>query len=338
MNLDYAHAIEYLPPTVQQALQSASVFYSRNYERYLTRKHKLPIYIYSDDYCALFVKSRIYVFRYVDLPVEYLALTHTPTTTPQAFLDACLVVINQQFHVHWTNPPSSAAVFAAYPSRGMRIPFGSHIIDLTASEDTLWVNVHSKHRNAIRRAEKGGVVIKAGGMELLHDYLLLDQETWERSGRESRGKPFFADLLDAMGDACIVFVAYKDAVPQGGALFLYSPAMCYYMFGASADQPKPGAMNLLHWYAMLNMRNRSVKRYSFVGCRINEDEESKYHNLQRFKSRFSGELVQGYMFKVVLNRSMYGLFRLLLRIRKGNHPWTCEGIDQELHQWPELNR
>jgi lipid II:glycine glycyltransferase (peptidoglycan interpeptide bridge formation enzyme) len=82
-------------------------------------------------------------------------------------------------------------------------------------------------------------------------------------------------------------MAYKEGEPQAGAILCYNQAMCYYMH-ASRNHSFTGQRNLLQWRAMLDMKAAGVKKYSFVGCRINEDENSKYHGIQRFKERFGG--------------------------------------------------
>ena len=91
---------------------------------------------------------------------------------------------------------------------------------------------------------------------------------------------------------------------------------------------------------MLDMKEKGVKYFSFVGCRINEDENSKFHGIQRFKERFGGELKQGYLFKLDFNPFRHCLFNFLLAFRnliKGNHKFVIQKdiIDQEIHKWPQ---
>ena len=92
-------------------------------------------------------------------------------------------------------------------------------------------------------------------------------------------------------------------------------------------------MNYLHWRAIRDFKQEGVKKYSFVGCRINEDIDSKCHGIQRFKERFGGTLFVGYMFKVILKPFKYKLFRLLQRIKNGR--WVKDVVDQEIEKWRE---
>ena len=84
------------------------------------------------------------------------------------------------------------------------------------------------------------------------------------------------------------------------------------------------------------MKSNGVKKYSFVGCRIGEDEDSKYHSIQRFKERFGGTLEQGYMFKTVMSQWKYQLFHCLYKIK--NKTVLTDAIDQELPKWKELQK
>ena len=59
-------------------------------------------------------------------------------------------------------PATTNTIFRTYPDGAVVAPYGSYIIDLRHPEDTLWSNLHSKHRNVIRNAMKKGVEIRSG--------------------------------------------------------------------------------------------------------------------------------------------------------------------------------
>ena len=180
------------------------------------------------------------------------------------------------------------------------------------------------------------MLVKHGcGEALLAEYMSMDAETWARSKKSSSGEAFYKTKLTTLPQNARIFIAYKDDVPQSGALIYYDRLCGYYMFGANKNAPYSGAGNLLQWEIMLWLKANGVKKYSFVGCRINEDENSKYHNIQRFKERFGGKLIQGYMFKCVCNKFMYSLFLLALKVRGAS---MGDAIDQEIGKWPDLNK
>lgn len=323
-----------LPTEIITALQEANMYYSKNYYNYSCAVNFGQWYLYDEN---LIITVSIYskaLIKYAMYPSEYFLLSDgVSLEDKKIFLDECENVLKKE-GVAWVNT-SAAALFDVYSTHSLRIPFGSHIIDLTLSDEELWQNVHSKHRNSIRRAEKSGVIVKRGGVELLEDYLLLDDATWARSNRNSYGRTFFQKMFDNLEDNVVIYIAYFDEVPQAGSCYFLNHKMCYYMYGASADSPETGSTNFLHWEVVKDLKKNGVERYSFVGCRIGEDENSKYHTIQRFKERFGGKLFEGYMFKTIIIPWEAKLFAFLYRIKNGNT--TKDAIDQEIGKWKELN-
>ena len=59
-------------------------------------------------------------------------------------------------------PATNNTIFRTFPDGAVVAPYGSYVIDLNNSEDTLWSNLHPKHRNVIRNATKRGVQIRSG--------------------------------------------------------------------------------------------------------------------------------------------------------------------------------
>lgn len=324
-----------LPAYVKEKLQHANVFFSENYREYIVKTGSKLIYVYDEKFiipAIIYEKVRI---KYAMYASEYFELEEGRSDAERKeFLEAVEKFLKEREKIAWVST-SAAAFFEVYPTGSKRIPFGSHVIDLNLDIDELWKNVHSKHRNSIRRAEKSGVVVKAGGRELLDDYIKMDEETWKRSNKSSYGSQFFENIIDGLKENAIIFIAYKEGEPQAGACYFVNKEMCYYMYGASIDHPETGATNFMHWEVVKYLKEIGVKKYSFVGCRIGEDENSKYHNIQRFKERFGGLLVQGYMYKTILNPWKYRAFHLMYKVK--NRCELTDAIDQEIGKWKELN-
>ena len=77
-------------------------------------------------------------------------------------------------------PATTNTIFRTYPDGAVVAPYGSFIIDLTQPEETLWNNLHSKHRNVVRNAMKKGVEIRSG-VEYLDTAYELVRDTLKRS-------------------------------------------------------------------------------------------------------------------------------------------------------------
>lgn len=326
---------EDLPDGIKHCAEAGNVFFSIEYSRYAESTGAHMWYLFDENYllpASVSEKATIKQALYMSEPLEISDRHGDGILT--GFLNEASVILKKQ-GIAWIYT-SAAAFFSVYPDESQRIPFGSHVIDLSLSEEEVLQNMHSKHRNSVRRAERNGVTVVAGGKELIDDYLQADADTWERSNRESYGDAFFERIVENLGDKSIIYVAYHDGKPQSGACYFYNKKMSYYMYGASITNPEPGAANLLQWKAIMDMKAKGVEKFSFVGCRINEDEDSKYHGIQRFKERFGGALQQGYMFKCILSNTKYNAFHMMYKIKNGVE--LSDAVDQEIHKWSDLNR
>lgn len=315
-----------------------NVFYSSAL-LYELKQNDQRIFLYSDVYLIPVTISRRAFFLYAHLFAEPVKIGEGNQTL-RSFLNEVCDYLHNVKKIQWINQNNPASFFLDYPDGAKHIPFGSHVIDLNLDEETLWKNVHSKHRNVIKKAEKDGVIIECGRtLKLINDYHLIDVETWKRSHQNASSKVQLENRLKSLANNGIIYIAYKDGVPQSGAVYYYNEVMCYYMFGANRNNPHIGSGNLLQWRAILDMKVNGVQKFSFVGCRINEDEESKYHGIQRFKERFGGDLVQGYLFKMEFCPIMRYLFDFAVSLQNFRQNYRIvrykDIIDQEIHKWPQ---
>jgi hypothetical protein len=333
VELKYVHSIKQLPVEIQSKLEKAVVYSTPEYECYIVKNGAKPLYIYTADFVILVAFFKRYVFKYAQFPVEYYVLNSSETTA-QEFLDACINLLKNTFHSQWVSQ-TNAVVFKAYPSNCLNIPFGTVLVDLTQPEEKIFSKLERRNRNRIRAATNEGVLTKSGGIEFLDDFLKLELDTWDRSSLHPDNKKYYQTLFEVFGNKAIIFIAYKDASPQGGMFLLYNQAMAYAFSSGRSYQAAPGTTKLIHRNAMQYFRSRGVRYFNFIGYRINVDEGSKYAGIQQFKGSFGGDLRQGYMFKVIINKTMYELFWLLVKIKNRNYKGDI--IDQEIHKWKELN-
>lgn len=327
--LNVAKEYRNVPKTIRQKMNEANIYYSEIY--YENEKKQSEVYYIYDnaEILILLIQKKLF-FRFAVLPTEPCVFGENVDIVN--FLDEMVLLGKSVFKVDWIGSTGVTALFPAAPKTAQTIPFGSYIIDLSLSEEKIWADMHSKHRNVIRKAEKDGVIIQAGGTELLEDYCRLDEVTWKRSGETKKLFPVYQKLLTNYKGYAVLYMAYsEDGEPQGGAVFLKNKAMSYYLYGASKNSPTTGAMNYLHWTAIRDFKKEGIRQYNFVGCRINEDLDSKYHGIQRFKKRFGGALFVGKMFKVIVRPYRYKLFRFLQCVKQGHV--VEDIIDQEIDKW-----
>ena len=269
-----------LPKNIKAQLEGANIFYQQKYENYIISNGCIQIYLYDEKYIQVAYISCIHrLFNMLVLPSEpYLLKTEDSFEKQQKFLNEVIITIRKEYRVDWLTVTPASSLFSAYPLNSKRIRFGNYVIDLSNSVENIFQNVKSKHRNMIRRGEKSGIEIRFGGKELIKDYIFIDKQTWQRNGKEIDHSEEYLKYIDIFGDTAFIGIAYKDGMPQCGLLGFYNKKMFYYMFGASINKPEPGSTHFLQWNTILKMKQENVHYYNFVGCRINVDPDSKYHN------------------------------------------------------------
>ena len=98
--------------------------------------------------CVLpFAIIRKAVLRLVRFPVQTIFLEEKIEVEEEKVFLNNAVAYFRSIDVDVIIPATFNTVFRTYPKGAMVAPFGSYIIDLRQSEETLWNNIHSKHRN-----------------------------------------------------------------------------------------------------------------------------------------------------------------------------------------------
>lgn len=223
-------------------------------------------------------------------------------------------------------PATNNAIFRTYPSGASAAPYGTYVLDLTQSESVLWARLHSKHRNGIRSAAKNGVEIQSG-IEYLAAAHQLIRATLKRSRMAFKSYDDFTRYVSSFGENVMIFVAAHRGAPQGCAVIPFSEHSAYYVYGGTAPDPVTGAMNLLQWEAIRHFQSLGVRRYNFVGVRIDPEKGSKQEGLKMFKERFGGQLLQGYMWKYPLRPVPSAVYSLAVRWLRGG-----DIVDREHHK------
>lgn len=314
--------IQIIPET---AVANATIFasqnwLSQNYDRY---------YLLSNGTLWVPVGIRKQLFwqwaQLTEAPMAHNGKEHSAEEEKQ-FLSEIMDYLRQD-HVDLIRQPPTHVHFKAVPEGAKSCGFGSYRVDLTLSEEELWANVHQKHRNVIRKAEKDGVEIVFGAQYLPQCLELLRKTLLERSQVGMHAPEWFQSLCKNLPENVLCGLALYNGEPQGAVFMPFNAQGCYYLYGGSSDKPHGGAMNLLHWKAMLHMKSLGVLAYDFVGARLNPSPGSKYEGMQRFKERFGSKLHQGYLWKASLRPLRAFAYDFLFKLK--NRHSLGDIIDQE---------
>jgi lipid II:glycine glycyltransferase (peptidoglycan interpeptide bridge formation enzyme) len=223
--------------------------------------------------------------------------------------------------------PLPNALFDTHPEGSIAIPYGSYRVDLEKrDEQELFAMLHQKQRNVVRKAQKDGVQIY-NGPSFAAPCQALIQTTLNRQGKPSIHLQQMLGLRDAPDTKVCFYLARLNNVDQGAAVFIIDRDTSYYVYGGTAPSPHNGAMALLHWTAMLDMKRLGLRTYDFVGARLMPLPGSKQESIQRFKARFGGMLKQGSLWKYPLRPLKYKLF---CRTRKILHLLSLGQFHQDI--------
>jgi hypothetical protein len=125
----------------------------------------------------------------------------------------------------------------------------------------------------IRRAERAGLIEKSGApQDLLRDFYTLLMRTRARHAVPPQPYEWFQNLIDCLGDALSIRVAYKGATPIAAILTLRFRDVAIYKYGCSEVSFKNlGAMPLLLWMA--------IQESKFTGAKVFSLGRSDEHNV-----------------------------------------------------------
>lgn len=284
---------------------------SKEYGWFVSKEAILPFYI---DRRAIFSKlvftnETIFLSNNIDEAI---------------FLDEVIKKV-KSLKVDMISQPLASAVFESVPKDTKNIEWGSYVVDLTQSEDKILQNMHSKHRNVVRKAIKDGVEIKE-----TQDVKIVFENLKETMQRLNRGYPSLEEL-ERVKSFSKFYIVLKDGVVQGSCVLPYNQYGAYYLYGGSIVRPYTGSLNYMHYFAMLELKKEGVKEYDFMGARVDVEQGSKLEGIQRFKSRFGGELKRGYLWKHIYNPYKVSMIYTIqkLKYKLKGQIYLGDAIDQE---------
>jgi len=299
------------------------------YEEFVKTQGKKYGWFYNDIFVlpvAFYESKRLFLRLKVAFFTAPLTGVKIVTEEEERFFLREVIALLKKMKTTYIRQPLASALFLSYPDKAVECFFGTYKIDLLKEEKEIFSEIHSKHRNVIRKAEKEGVVIHKGEEYIEEAYGLLEQ-TYQRQNRSAIKKEIFLKEVNNLKNNSEIYISYYNGVPQTSALLVHSKYSSYYLHGGMCSKPQLGANNLLHWTAIRDMKGKGVLFYDFMGARVTVDKDSKLYGVQNFKKRFCKEMTKGYLWKYIIDKKKYYLINLFLLLKNGKIPE--DSIDQE---------
>jgi len=161
----------------------------------------------------------------------------------------------------------------------------TYILDLTKDLEEIWNEMSKKQRNAIRKAEKDGIVVELSNN--IDEILQLATKTFQKQGKKLKFKSlalkYHENLLKR--DQCKAFISKdKDGIAIAGVYIVYDKRRAYYLIGGhDPDRSHYGATALALWEAIKFAKNTlELIEFDFEGSMIPQ--------IERFFRGFGGKL------------------------------------------------
>jgi hypothetical protein len=202
--------------------------------------------------------------------------------------------------------------------------FNTANIDLTNPEETLWNNLHSKHRNVIRKAEKEEVVFFESDDFPLFKKLLM--QTYAAQGHKAYNTNFAELLYNSLKTekhTTIYFAKHGNDV-LSGALLIFLGKKVYYAFGGNIHNSL-GAGNYLQWRIFQDLKNKGFGLYCLGQVAIAHDEHNQKFSvgISHFKTRFGTFELPAYKHIYIFHPWRNSLFKWLIKMK---NTFTSSGI------------
>jgi len=193
------------------------------------------------------------------------------------------------------------------------------VIDLGLSEEEFWNNqIHPKHRNEIRKAEKSGLAfIIDNDLEYLNDFISLYNKRMSSLGASSYyffDERYYSDILFNLKQSSFLgIVKLNDEIISAAIFFKYGIYGHYHLSASDENNLKYYPNQYLIYKTALYFKEIGVKKFHLGGGRTAAVDDSLY----KFKSRFSKNHGDFYLGKFTFNKNIYDK---LIKEWEGKYP------------------
>lgn len=203
-------------------------------------------------------------------------------------------------------------------------PQQSNIIDLSRSEDELWMEMEGNYRRNIKKGMKQGVKVSINEKEAIDDLYSIMEDIYENTKMLRRNKAYFVKLWELLGSINKAFVikAVKDDRLLGSYLVVSDNKGSYELYGGVNKQGREmEAGYVLKWEAIKHAKLLGSSYYDHWGVAPIDidgyDKKDELYRISLFKKGFGGkDVVFPYPRVLVCNERKYDLFKNLSKINK----------------------
>jgi hypothetical protein len=189
------------------------------------------------------------------------------------------------------------------------------LIDLSLGEEELWKNLEKKSmRWGVKTGEKNKLKFSIASKKDVKDFYKSYLETCKSGGFYAEEKEFLEGLRDS--EISKLFVVKSKGKIVAGGLILIDERYNYSILNltsASVEGLKLQAMPFLYWEMIKYCKSLALDKFDLGGYDADAKKGEKMHNINKFKERLGGEIVEQPFFAT---KSRYPILRKLLKFKK----------------------
>jgi FemAB-related protein (PEP-CTERM system-associated) len=171
------------------------------------------------------------------------------------------------------------------------------LLELGRDEETAWKALDAKVRNQVRKAEKSGLRVTVGRLELLDGFYDVFCRNMRDLGTPVYGKSFFRNVLKAFPDStCVISVTLDGKTVASGIMTWFRDTLELPWASSLRDHRALCPNNLLYWEAIKFAIGSGSKYFDF-------GRSTPDGGTYRFKSQWGARPVPLY-WQYLLNRGV----------------------------------
>jgi serine/alanine adding enzyme len=145
------------------------------------------------------------------------------------------------------------------------------VLDLPDEPDVLMKSFKAKLRSQIRKPSKEGLVVKAGGLDLIDDFYDVFVENMRDLGSPVHSKAFIKQVLLEFREEARVFMVYGRGRPMACSLTVGFRDMLYNPWASALRRYSSLAPNMLLYWSMLEFAcERGYRAFDFGRSTVDE--------------------------------------------------------------------
>jgi lipid II:glycine glycyltransferase (peptidoglycan interpeptide bridge formation enzyme) len=231
-------------------------------------------------------------------------------------------VVQQLEALGWRPQVAEGGFAAGQPQYTFVIPLVGADGTRRTEEDVL-AGMNQLWRRNIRKADKSGVVVSAGGSADLKAFHDLYAHTAERDQFTPRPLSYFQTMYDALGaegpGRITLWLAHHEGDLVAATIAVRVGTHAWYSYGASStDKREVRGSNAVQWAMIRDAIDHGAEVYDLRGITDTLDPDDAHVGLIQFKVGTGGEAVENVgEWDLPLNRVLYRGFELYLTRRAG---------------------